>query len=235
MSECNDRIRAYNELCRSVLSIWYSPILETSPFSSEYFTEILRSYIFGPGVVKYGILSNNRRSKLHAVIDCLFFSLVVFHCWRRCCFRNCNRSCQRRVSERKALLRLSFFIVDDGSWLFQLRTFFSLSVLQRNWERRGNKERIFVQGHSSIHSMLGSFFAGSFFFASLSMPLYAWIDQLVISTILVSPLCTAKGRYLTLFGESWLEVLAHRRCYVWTCETKNKENEREKFQENVEQ
>ena len=42
-------------------------------FFSEYFTETLLSYIFGPSVVKYGILSNNRRSKLHAVIDCLIF------------------------------------------------------------------------------------------------------------------------------------------------------------------
>ena len=51
-------------------------ILETSPekeFSSEHFTEMLLSYIFGPSVVKYGILSNNRYSKLHAVIDCLPF------------------------------------------------------------------------------------------------------------------------------------------------------------------
>ena len=35
------------------------PILETSPeteFSSEYFTEMLLSYISGPRVVKYGIL-----------------------------------------------------------------------------------------------------------------------------------------------------------------------------------
>jgi len=114
LTECNDRIRAYNELCWSVLSIWYSPILETSPdkeFSSEYFTEILRSDIFGPSVVKYDILSNNRRSKLHAVIDCLLFSLVVFHGWRRCCFRNCNRSCQGRVSEKKALLRFSFSLL----------------------------------------------------------------------------------------------------------------------------
>ena len=42
-------------------------------FSSEYFTEMLLSYIFGPSVVKYDVLSNNRRSKLHAVIDCLVF------------------------------------------------------------------------------------------------------------------------------------------------------------------
>ena len=45
--------------------------LETSlekEFSSEYFTEMLVSYIFGPSVVEYGILSDNRRSKLHAVI-----------------------------------------------------------------------------------------------------------------------------------------------------------------------
>ena len=36
---------------------------------------MLLSYIFGPSVVKYGILSNNRRSELHAVIDCQFFIL----------------------------------------------------------------------------------------------------------------------------------------------------------------
>ena len=54
------------------------PIFETSPeteFSSEYFTEMLLSYIFGPRMVKYDILSNNRRSTLHAVIDCVFFNL----------------------------------------------------------------------------------------------------------------------------------------------------------------
>ena len=54
----------HNRLCRSL-------ILETSPeseFSSEYFTEILLSY---------GILSNERRSKLHAVIDCLFFIVAI--------------------------------------------------------------------------------------------------------------------------------------------------------------
>ena len=42
-------------------------------FSSEYFTEMLLSYIFGPRVVKCGILSNNRHSKLHAFIDCQLF------------------------------------------------------------------------------------------------------------------------------------------------------------------
>ena len=41
-------------------------------FSSKYFTEMLLSDIFEPSVVKYDILGNNRRSKLHAVIDCLF-------------------------------------------------------------------------------------------------------------------------------------------------------------------
>ena len=53
-----------------------SQIFETSPemeFSSEYITEMLLSYIFGPSVVKYDILSNNRCSKLHPVINCLFF------------------------------------------------------------------------------------------------------------------------------------------------------------------
>ena len=54
-------------------------ILETSPekeLSSEYFTEMLLSYIFGSSVVKYGILSSKRCSKLHAVIDCLFFHVA---------------------------------------------------------------------------------------------------------------------------------------------------------------
>ena len=46
-------------------------------FSSEHFTEMLLSYIFGPSVVKYGILGNNKRSKLHAVIDCLFLRIDV--------------------------------------------------------------------------------------------------------------------------------------------------------------
>jgi len=59
--------------------IWCSPIFETYPereFSLEYFTEnlMLLSYIFVPSMVKYNILSNNRRSKLHTVIDCLFFA-----------------------------------------------------------------------------------------------------------------------------------------------------------------
>ena len=58
------------------ISIRCSPIFETSPerdFSLEYFTEMLFSYIFGPSVVKYDILSNDRRSKLQVVIHCLFF------------------------------------------------------------------------------------------------------------------------------------------------------------------
>ena len=36
---------------------------------------MLLSYIFGPSLVKYDILSSNRRSKLHAGIDCLFLSI----------------------------------------------------------------------------------------------------------------------------------------------------------------
>mgnify|MGYP006964572074 CR=1 FL=1 len=65
----------------TLISIRYSLILETSPeteFSSDYFTEMLFSYIMWPSVVKYGILSNNMRGKLHAVIDCLF----LWVCWR---------------------------------------------------------------------------------------------------------------------------------------------------------
>ena len=41
----------------------------------EYFTEMLLSYIIGPSMVKYDILSNYRPRKLHAVIDCLIFPL----------------------------------------------------------------------------------------------------------------------------------------------------------------
>ena len=41
--------------------------------SSEYFTEMLLSYIFGPSVVRYNILSNNSSGTLHAVINCVFF------------------------------------------------------------------------------------------------------------------------------------------------------------------
>ena len=58
----------------SVISNRCSPILFQTPeteFSSDYFTEMLLIYIFGPSVVKYDILSNNRRSKPHAVIDYL--------------------------------------------------------------------------------------------------------------------------------------------------------------------
>ena len=46
-------------------------------FFSEYFTEILLSHIFGLTMVKYGILSMNSYSKLHAVIDGLFFFKMI--------------------------------------------------------------------------------------------------------------------------------------------------------------
>ena len=45
-------------------------------FFRKYFAEMLLGYIFGPSVVKYGILSDNRHNKLQAVIDCLFFNTV---------------------------------------------------------------------------------------------------------------------------------------------------------------
>ena len=54
--------------------------------SSEYFTEMLLSYIFGPSVVRYDILSNNSSGTLHAVINCVFFKeqlalpLVITEC-----------------------------------------------------------------------------------------------------------------------------------------------------------
>ena len=37
-------------------------------------------WIVDSRAVKYGILSNNRCSKLHAVIDCLFFLLAKIPC-----------------------------------------------------------------------------------------------------------------------------------------------------------
>ena len=39
---------------------------------------MLLSYIFVSSVVKCGILSNNMRSMLDAVIDCLFFVVFFF-------------------------------------------------------------------------------------------------------------------------------------------------------------
>ena len=42
-------------------------------------TEMLLIYIFGPSVVKYDILSNNRRSKLHTVIGYLFAPILFSH------------------------------------------------------------------------------------------------------------------------------------------------------------
>ena len=41
---------------------------------------MLLSYIFGPSMVDYSRLSNNRSSKLHAVIDCLFLVINVVFC-----------------------------------------------------------------------------------------------------------------------------------------------------------
>ena len=37
---------------------------------------MLLNYTFGPSVVKYDILGNNRRSELHAVIDYLFSAVM---------------------------------------------------------------------------------------------------------------------------------------------------------------
>ena len=55
-------------------------VLDPSDFLGEQsflqsITEILLTYISRPSVVKYGILSNNRCSKLHAVLDCLFLTM----------------------------------------------------------------------------------------------------------------------------------------------------------------
>ena len=182
-------------------------MLETCPkteFSSEYFTEMLLSKIFRPSVVKYGILSDNRRSKLHAVIDCLFFlSFLVFHCWRRCCFRNCNRPCQRRVSEKKVLLRfsLSLLMMEVGYSNYGDFAPFPSCKGSGN-EKVIKRESVLKATSASIAWWEVSLQA--LFFTSLSMHLLARIDQLVISTIFFSPLCTAK-EHLTLFGERWLK------------------------------
>ena len=58
VSECNNRIWALNKLCQFHSDVLQSlKFLETG-FSSEYFTEMLLSYIFGPRVVKYNVLGN---------------------------------------------------------------------------------------------------------------------------------------------------------------------------------
>ena len=60
------------------------PVVRDLPGDGVFFrafTEMLLSYIFGPSVVKYGILSNNRRSKLHTVLDCLFIERVSGRLW----------------------------------------------------------------------------------------------------------------------------------------------------------
>ena len=65
LSECNNRIRALQRTLPS--SIRCSPIFGTSPeteFSSEYFIEMLLSYIFGPGVDKIRRLIWNRLSAI---------------------------------------------------------------------------------------------------------------------------------------------------------------------------
>ena len=72
VSECNNRIRSPNELCRFPSDVPRSLKLPRRR-SFLLSTEMLLSYIFGPSVVKYDILSNNRGSKLRAVIDSLFY------------------------------------------------------------------------------------------------------------------------------------------------------------------
>jgi len=71
VTECNNKIRALNELYQFWSDIPQSSRHPWRPrFPSEYFTEMLHSYISRPS--KSGIVSNNRHSKLYVVIDCLF-------------------------------------------------------------------------------------------------------------------------------------------------------------------
>ena len=95
MLECNNRILADNDLCqlRPDIPRPKRASLETM-FSSEYFKEILLSYIFGPSVVKYDILSNNRRNELHTVKD-RQISLISFYAKRR------------RLADRSFVLKFS--------------------------------------------------------------------------------------------------------------------------------
>ena len=60
-SECNNRIRAHNELYRFRSDIPWS---WRPPRGPRFLQSILLSYFSRPSVVKYGILSNNRRNKL---------------------------------------------------------------------------------------------------------------------------------------------------------------------------
>ena len=66
-----------SEHCRFRSDVSRSLKLSRWPSFLQFFTEMLLSYIFGPSVVKYDIVSNNRRRMLHTVIDldCLFFSV----------------------------------------------------------------------------------------------------------------------------------------------------------------
>ena len=78
VSECNNRIRFLNELCRFRPHVCRSLKL---PRRRSFLQSILQkcwlSCIYESSVVKHDILSNNRRSKLHAVIDCLFFDKAL--------------------------------------------------------------------------------------------------------------------------------------------------------------
>ena len=108
MSEGNNRIRAHNELYRFRSDIPRSKRLtQRRNFFSEYFTEMLLSYMYGPCMVKYGILSNSRRIKLQAVIDCLFLYLRL----RRSSFpilqiAHLQRHRRMRNEKRKRRLRV---------------------------------------------------------------------------------------------------------------------------------
>ena len=68
---------------------------EYEVFFKIFHSVLLLSYIFGPSVVKYDIQSNSWHSKLHAVIDCLFFNRVAtVSPWA--CLQTCDTCCWRR-------------------------------------------------------------------------------------------------------------------------------------------
>jgi len=56
--------------------LWNFPVDRV--FFRVFYRNVAYLCIFGPSMVKYNVLSNNRRSELHAVIDCLFFFLLQF-------------------------------------------------------------------------------------------------------------------------------------------------------------
>ena len=99
---------------------------------------MLLSSIFGPSVVKYGILSNNRRSKLHAVINWQFFL----------CFTAPSNPRQLELIAENATVVLATWIVPAAlnGYLHTIRYRIDYTPLN------GNKSHDIFVSHSSSDS-----------------------------------------------------------------------------------